>query len=94
MSTTQTQNAQQSGQTEQEERDEDVRELVKARLGAMPVGFSMSIGGEGSFSRDDLIQHVSDGDEIGKKMIEIDMNFLQSLKTGELYEYSVLSDEA
>ena len=65
---------------------DDVKKLVKARLGTLPRGIGVSVGSEGEFSRDELIEHVEREDDIGRKMIEIDMEFLQSLKKGEFYE--------
>ncbi len=65
---------------------EDIKELVKARLSTLPRNVSVSIGSEGAFSRDELIEHVEREDEIGEKMIQVDMEFLRSLKEGEFYE--------
>ena len=66
--------------------DEDIKELVTARLNVLSRDTRISIGSEGSFNRRELIEHVEQGDEIGKKIIEVNMKFLQSLKKGELYE--------
>lgn len=66
--------------------NEDVKELVKARLSILPQNIKISIGSEGSFSRDELIEHINEGDKIGKKIIEINMDFLRALKKGEFYE--------
>jgi hypothetical protein len=62
--------------------DDEIKKLVIARLEVLPKDRKVSIGNEGSFTRDELIQHVSKEDKIGKKMIEIEMEFLRSLKTG------------
>lgn len=64
----------------------DVKELVKARLGVLPANINISIGLDGAFKRDELIGHVERGDDIGKKIIQVDMEFLRSLKKGEFYE--------
>jgi hypothetical protein len=69
----------------------DIKELVKARLSVMPRGISVSIGMDGEFSRDELIKHVDNEDAIGRKMIEVDMEFLQALKKGEFYEQNTFS---
>jgi len=66
--------------------DEDIKQLVMARLSVLSRDTHISIGSEGSFSRDELIEHVEQGSEIGKKLTAINMEFLQSLKRGELYE--------
>jgi len=33
-----------------------------------------------NFTRDELIEHVKDGDEVGEKITEVEMEFLRSLK--------------
>lgn len=69
-----------------EEIDPDVKDLVKMRLSAIPKGISVSIGSRGNFKAEDLIKHIEAEDEIGKSIVEIDMEFLRELKTGKLYE--------
>lgn len=61
--------------------DEDIRQLVIARLRSLSSGKKLSIGSEGEFSRDDLIRMVEKKDKIGKKIIEIQMSYLRSFKT-------------
>ena len=65
--------------------DKDIQELVIARLQTLPENVELSIGSEGDFTRDELIDHVRDGDEVGQKMIELEMSFLRSLKSGIFY---------
>jgi len=64
----------------------DVKELVKARLNVLPSNVNISIGSDGAFNRDELIEHVEKEDSIGEKIIQVDMEFLQALKKGEFYE--------
>lgn len=64
--------------------DEDIKKLVIARLQTLSPDKKISIGSSGEFSRDELIQKVKDEDIIGKKIIEIEMEFLRSLKEGIL----------
>jgi hypothetical protein len=64
----------------------EVRELVIARLETLPSGLGISLGADGDFSRDQMIEHVKLGDAVGKKIIEVQMNFLRSLKSGILYD--------
>mgnify|MGYP001559970151 CR=1 FL=1 len=61
---------------------EEIKNLVIARLEVLPRDKKISIGSEGSFSKDELIQHINQEDKIGKKIIEIEMEFLTSLKDG------------
>lgn len=70
----------------QKNTDEDVRQLVIARLKATSSHLKISIGGEGTFSREDLIKKVEAGDEIGKKVISIQMEYLRDLASGKIYQ--------
>lgn len=69
------------------EDNEEIKDLVIARFKTLPEGMVISVGGEGEFSRDDLIRHIEAGDNIGKKMVEVEMSFLRSLKDGVLYDF-------
>ncbi len=65
--------------------NEDIRNLVKARLDVLPRNIKISIGSKGSFSKEELKKHVDKKDSIGEKIVEIDMEFLQALKKGAIY---------
>ena len=67
------------------EYDENVRKLVATRLETLPDGAVISIGSDGEFTKKQIIESVLEGNEIGRKMVEIEMSFLQSLKEGVLY---------
>jgi len=62
-------------------RDEEIKQLVVARLETIPPDKKISIGGEGDFTIEELIDRVKKNDEVGQKIIEVQMKFLQSLKT-------------
>lgn len=64
----------------------DIKKLVLARLEMLPKDKKMSIGSSGEFSRDQMISHVKEGDEIGKKIIQIEMDFVQAFKKGIFYD--------
>jgi len=68
------------------ENEQEIKELVIARLKTLPEDKGVSIGADGEFTKDELIRHVQEGDEIGKKMVEIEMDFLRSLKAGTFYD--------
>lgn len=59
---------------------EEVKELVIARLEVLPKDTGISIGSTGEFTPDQLIERVKEGDEIGQKIIEVQLNYLKSLK--------------
>lgn len=58
--------------------DEAVRKLVLARLSVLSADTMISLGSEGSFTRDELIKLVEKGDKIGEKVAEIQMEWLRS----------------
>lgn len=58
---------------------EEVINLVVARLETIPSNVELSMGNEGSFSIEELIKRVREQDEIGKKIIEMQLTYLRSL---------------
>lgn len=62
-----------------------IMELVIARLQVMPPDVSVSIGSEGDFTRDQLIEHVKKHDKLGQKITEIELSYLKMLKEGNFY---------
>ena len=69
-----------------EEITQEAKELVIARLLLLPSGKKISIGSYGDFTKEELIENINKGNEVGKKIIEIEMDFLKALKKGDLYE--------
>lgn len=59
---------------------DEIKELVIARLEVLPEDTGISVGSAGEFTRDELIQRVKQGDEIGQKIVEVELNYLKSLK--------------
>jgi len=66
--------------------DAEIRRLVIERLKTLPSGKQISIGDKGSFTKNELINRVELGDDIGKKMIEVELEFLRALKKGKLFD--------
>ena len=64
---------------------QDIKELVIIRLETMPSDKRISMQ-SGEFSKEELIEHVKKEDKIGKKIIEVEMEFLRALKEGTIYE--------
>lgn len=56
-----------------------LKKLVISRLSAMPQDISFSIGEYGSFTRDQLIQEVEKGSNVGKAATEMELKFLRRL---------------
>lgn len=61
---------------------EEIKQLVIARLEQLPHNRKISIGSKGEYTPDQIIESVQKGDEIGKKFIEIELEFLRALKHG------------
>ncbi|MEK6845763.1 MAG: hypothetical protein AABY26_03320 [Nanoarchaeota archaeon] len=59
--------------------DEEIKNLVKKRLSAMPPDVSFSIGGYGDFTRDELIKEVDKDSKMGQEIIEMQLNFIRSM---------------
>lgn len=64
--------------------NQEIKELVITRLKSMPENQKVSIGNLGEFDKYELIEHVKKEDNIGKKVMEIQLHYLQALKKGIL----------
>jgi len=73
---------------------DDVKELVKARLDVLPDDVGLSLGSKGDFSKSELLEQLEKGDEIGVEIVQIEMEFLQSLKKGSLYGQNNFDNQA
>jgi hypothetical protein len=62
--------------------NEEMRELVIARLSTFPSNRKISIGRHGELTKEDLIRHIQHNDDIGKKFIEIELAYLKALTKG------------
>jgi hypothetical protein len=63
---------------------EEIKKFVIARLETFPASKGLSIGSQGTFSKTDLIEHVKEGDEVGKTMVKMVYEYLEMLKSGQL----------
>lgn len=66
--------------------EQEIKQLVIERIKTLPENIGMSIGSQGDFNKNEMIAHIENGDEIGQKIVEVEMNFLCGLKDGVLYE--------
>ena len=66
--------------------DEEIKRLVIERLKTIPRDKKISIGGEGNFTVDEMIESVEKNNKVGQEIIEVQMKFLQSFKTGALLD--------
>lgn len=67
-----------------EEERKKLKEIVLARLNVMPSDVTVSIG-DNSLDKQKLTKHVESEDEIGKQMMEMELEFLQDLASGAIY---------
>lgn len=63
---------------------EDMKKLVLARIKASSDDLIISVGSK-EYSKEDILQSVSEGNEIGMEIIDMQMEFLRDMASGELY---------
>lgn len=66
--------------------DDEIRNLVVERLSSISDESSLMIGGEIKLSKSDMIKSVKNGNDIGKKIIDMQMTYLRDLASGKLME--------
>jgi len=72
-------------ESEKEEIEKELREIVVARLNTISPNKKISIGSVGDFKKDELIEHIKKNDDIGRKIVEVELSFLRAQKEGLLY---------
>lgn len=72
--------------------EKEIQELVIARLRTLPEGKEISIGSAGEFTKEELINHVRQYDDLGRKIIDIEMSFLRAMKDGIFYDQELFAD--
>ncbi len=77
-----------------EKLSEEIKELVIERLEAMPSDKKISIGADGDFTKEELIERVKKEDNVGKKVIQIQLEYLRLMKEGVFYEKSFTDNQA
>jgi len=68
----------------EKEKEDGLKELVLARIEIMPPNFKLSIGNFGTFTKQEMINSVKNEDEAGKQIIQMQINFIKALTSGEL----------
>ena len=65
--------------------DPEVKKLVLWRLElGIPPHFKLSIGNKGTFTKEEMKQHVEIEDGIGKEIVDMLLEFLRALSSGKL----------
>lgn len=52
-------------------------EVVKHRIESMPAHLKLALGSFGALGRDEMINHINNRDEIGKKIVTMQINYLR-----------------
>lgn len=65
--------------------EEEFRKVVCARLQTLPKGYTISIGGSGTITKEQAIEHVNQNDRIGKLLIAADRHYFDLIKSGDIY---------
>lgn len=64
---------------------EQIKEVVIARIEArMSPNLRLSIGADSSLDKAQMIEHVKNGDDIGRQIVQVHLNFMKAQSTGQL----------
>lgn len=64
---------------------EEAKILVIARIDAqVPSNLRLSIGSFGGMTKEQMIEHVKEGDEVGKQIINSHLRFLRAQSSGKI----------
>jgi len=67
----------------------DIRELVVARIRATSGNLRVSIGNVAKgYSKKELIESVEADNEIGKEIVDIQMQYLKDIAQGKIYSFN------
>lgn len=63
--------------------DQEIRNLVIERLKSISDESSLMIGGDKKLTKSEMIESVKNNDEVGQKIIDMQMTYLRDLASGE-----------
>ncbi len=66
---------------------EDIRKLVLARIMAVSDDLRIAIGST-EYTKKEMIENVKEGNEIGREIMEIQMEYLRDMAKGAIYQSS------
>ncbi|MFW6226440.1 MAG: hypothetical protein ACOC3V_05735, partial [bacterium] len=74
---------------EKKDSKDEINEIMKnsviARIDAqVPSNLKLAMGGYGGMSKEEMIEHVKKGDEIGRQIVKRHIQFLRAIASGEL----------
>ncbi len=80
-------NNSQATKTEEDkfEFSEELKQLVVERIKSIPSNLQISVGGS-EYTKEEIMSHVQKGDDVGKQMAEIQLQFLKELTSGKIFQ--------
>lgn len=63
-----------------------LKKITLARINTLSDEIKIHIGQTQSFTKSDLIKQIAGETEIGRKMVDIQINFLRDLAQGKIYQ--------
>ena len=63
---------------------EQLKKLVIERVNVMPDTLRIAVGSE-DMDKESLISHVCEEDDVGKQIMEMELDFLRGLASGAVY---------
>lgn len=63
---------------------EILKQIVLRKIDTMPEKYKLSIGGEGSFNKVQIAEHVNKMDDLGRKILDMELRFIKALSRGEI----------
>jgi len=71
------------------EQQQEIKDIVRANLERVSPKAILHIGGYGSFTREEILEEVDNDTDIGKKMIEAELEYLKLVKEGKIYDQTL-----
>ena len=68
-------------------KEEYIKKLVIARIEASSENLKVMIGGDKELSKQDLINNVREGNDLGKEIMNIQLEFLKDMTEGKIYQH-------
>lgn len=65
---------------------ENLKKIVLERVNVMPDTLRIAVGSE-DLTKEDIVRHVQNEDEIGKQVMEVEWEFLRDLASGAIYAH-------
>ncbi len=66
-----------------EKMSEELKKIVLWKLEIIPPNFKLSVGNKGTFTKEELKEHVEKGDAVGIMFANIQLNFMKALASGK-----------